>query len=176
VEPSKPAADQSGKISPEPTDVLSSLIGEWRGGGVVSLPATAPLDYAEDVVFARRSEASLDYRQRAVDRSDGSMLHSESGIWHLAGAGRMVISIALPGATELSEGTLTGRGIDLRSTAVSRVAAGPHLVATHRRYELGIDSIRYEIAIATDRSPSFAHLRGELHRVGDGPSHRAVGR
>jgi hypothetical protein len=72
--------------------LFSRLIGRWRGQGVVTLPSVAPRAYEEEVRFAVRSERSLDYWQRAIDATDGSMLHSETGIWRVAPDGRVEIS------------------------------------------------------------------------------------
>jgi hypothetical protein len=145
------------------SDVLAWLLGEWRGRGIVSVPVMPRRDYDEVVRFTRRSEGSIDYWQRAVDLHDGSLLHSELGIWRVVD-GRIEVSVALPGASEVSEGSVTDQGIVLASTSVGRASAGAPLIGTARRYELTNDSISYEISIATDRAPTFGHLRGQLHR------------
>lgn len=145
-------------------NVHASLVGSWRGRGTISLPSMAPRDYDEEVRFAVRSPVSLDYWQRAIDAVDGSMLHSEAGIWRVAAADTVELSIALPGATEVSEGVLDGDSIVVASTKVGRAATGARLVRTARRYEVRGDTMSVEIAIATEAFPIVGHIRGELTR------------
>jgi hypothetical protein len=101
--------------------ILASLVGRWHGRGTVSLPSMKPREYREEVRFTWRSLASLDYWQRAVD---GSMLHSEAGIWRTPATDSIEISVALPGGTEVSEGHLGAGSINLESTSIGRAATG----------------------------------------------------
>ena len=143
---------------------MAGLVGTWRGRGIVSLPATAPREYVEVVRFSIRSPTSLDYWQRATSAVDGTLLHSESGLWRVTGTGSLEISVALPGGTEVSEGTIDETTVVLASTAIGRATTGARLVATARRYELRGDAIAYEIGITTERFPIPRHLIGDLRR------------
>jgi len=143
---------------------LSSLVGTWRGKGTARLPSMEAADFAEEIRFLRRSPTSLDYWQRAVATGDGAMLHSESGIWRATAAGTLEITIALPGATEVSEGSVDGASIRLESTAIGLAATGAKLRQTIRRYDLTGGSLTYEISIATAEFALSAHISGELNR------------
>lgn len=145
---------------------LAGLVGTWRGDGIVRLPMLAPRPYREEIRFSPIGTTSIHYRQRAVDADDDSLLHTETGVWRIARTGRVELSIALPGATEVSEGRFDGRALEFVSTAIGRTATGPTLAGTARRYWLQGDSIRYEISIATESFALAGHLDGELERVG----------
>ena len=122
------------------------------------------VDFAEEIRFSRRSPNSIDYWQRAVATGDGSMLHSESGIWRATAAGPLEVTVALPGATEVSEGSVDGATIRVASTAIGLAATGTKLRQAIRRYDLTGDSLTYEISIATADFALTAHISGELHR------------
>lgn len=122
------------------------------------------VDFAEEIRFSRRSPNSLDYWQRAVAAGDGSMLHSESGIWRATAAGSLEVTVALPGASEVSEGTVDGASIRLESTAIGLAATGAKLRQAIRLYELHGDSIHHEISIATAEFSLTAHISAELQR------------
>ncbi len=143
---------------------LRSLVGTWRGKGTATLPSMESVDFAEEIRFSRRSPNSLDYWQRAVAAGDGSMLHSDSGIWRATAAGALEITVALPGATEVSEGSVDGVTIRVESTAIGLAATGAKLRQATRRYELRGDSLAYDISIATAEFALTAHISAELHR------------
>jgi len=145
---------------------LRALVGSWRGSGMVTIGFETPREYDEEIEFAVRSPASLDYRQRATDARSGEMLHSENGIWRVTDDGLFEVSVALPGAAEVTEGaTVDGRHIALSATSIARAATGAGLVHSERRYELADGELAYEIAIATTSFRLSAHLRGRLRRT-----------
>ncbi len=153
-------------VVPTPALVmLNSLIGTWRGEGSVELPAVAPAPFTEEIRFSRRSATSLDYYQRARDPIDGSMLHSESGIWRTSKTGAIEVTVALPGAAEVSEGSIERRTIMLSSSWVGRAATAAGLVHVDRRYQVDGDSLAYDISIVTLTVVAPAHVRGTLHRI-----------
>jgi hypothetical protein len=149
---------------PGPVAILASLVGAWHGRGTVAFPSMALRAYDEVVRFSARSGVSLDYWQRANDVVDVSMLHSETGIWRVTEAGGLEISVALPGATEVSEGTINESAIVLASTTIGLATTGARLIETARRYELQHDAISYEIGIATEGLSMIGHLVGDLRR------------
>ena len=127
----------------------------------------APRAYEEVVRFAARSPESLDYWQRSTDAADGSMNHSEAGIWRVTASDVIEVSVALPGATEVSEGTFDADLLALASTAVSLASSGARLLGTRRRYEIQADAITYDFEIATAAFAMSGNVRGELHRAGE---------
>jgi len=143
---------------------LTALVGTWRGKGTARLPSMGAVDFDEVVRFSRRSPNSLDSWQRAVAAGDGTMLHSESGIWRVTSTGSLEVTVALPGATEVSEGSVDGATIRLESTAIGLAATGAKLRQATRRYELRGDSLGYDISIATAELALTAHISAELHR------------
>ena len=76
----------------------------------------------------------------------------------------MEITVALPGATEVSEGSVDGATIQVASTVIGLAATGAMLRQTTRRYELRGDSLAYGISIATAEFALLAHISAELRR------------
>lgn len=146
---------------------LLSLAGTWSGAGTAELPAMEAIAFEEEIRFTRRSATSLDYWQRARAQADGSMLHSESGIWRTTELGTLEVSVALPGATEVSEGTVERQTLRLSSTMVGRAATAATLSHVERRYEISDGSLVYDISIATADFRLTGHIRGRLRRVED---------
>jgi THAP4-like, heme-binding beta-barrel domain len=155
---------------PVPAQVLlDSLIGEWRGSGTVELPTMDPRPFDEVIRFSRRNERSIDYWQRAED-ADGELLHSEAGIWVVAGAARLEISVALPASVEISEGEVAGDGsFAAESTTVSRSGHGPELRGLRRRYHVDGDTLDCDVDLASAKFPMTFHLRASLTRVAAQP-------
>ena len=144
--------------------LLDAIEGEWRGSGSVETPHIAPIDFVETIRFSRRSPTSLDYWQRA-ERPDGEMLHSEAGIWRLGSAGRLEVTVAFPGATEVAEGAVIDGSLETTSTAVGRAATSMNFVSAKRRYRLAGDALDYDVDLASRNFPMSFHLRASLRRI-----------
>lgn len=147
---------------------LNALEGEWRGPGTVQMPTMAPVAFVEIVRFSRRDARSLDYWQRA-ERVDDTheLLHSEVGIWRLGGMGRLEISIALEGATEIAEGAVQDQSIETVSTSVGRAATSTRFRLAHRRYRLDGDVLSYDSSLESTSFPLSDHVSSVLRRVGE---------
>lgn len=146
---------------------LNALEGEWQGPGTVQMPTMAPVSFIETIRFSRRDTGSLDYWQRA-ERVDGTheLLHSEVGIWRLGSEGRLEISIAFEGATEIAEGFVQDQSIETVSTSVGRAATSTRFRLAHRRYRLHGDALSYDSSLESTSFPMSDHVRSELYRVG----------
>lgn len=146
---------------------LAALVGEWRGTGHGEFPTMESFDYEEEIRFTDLGMPALVYQQRAWAAADSELLHLETGIWRANPEGLLVVTVALPRVTEISEGAIRDGTIELASGSVGRGSGGAGLVATRRAYQLGGDRITYRIAMATDGVPELTgHLVGELHRAG----------
>ena len=144
--------------------MLDALEGDWTGGGTVQTPTTLPLDFTEEIRFWRRTETSLNYYQHAL-RADGQVSHSEVGVWRLGSAGRLELTIALAGSTEVAEGEVIDGSIETTSTSVGRAATSTKFVGARRRYRLAGDQLDYEIDLASTNFPMTFHLRASVRRV-----------
>lgn len=152
---------------------ISFLAGVWRGSGHGEFPTMEDFDYEEEVSFIDLGLPSLVYRQRAWSPADGEVLHIEAGIWRASPEGELIISVALPRVTEISEGRIADGVIRLATTAVARAASGAGLVAVQRTYEVLDDRIEYDIAMATLTVPDITHhLTGALTRAEAGSPSR----
>ena len=146
--------------------MLERLQGEWVGGGTVQTPTMGPIDFTEEIRFWRRNETSLNYHQRAV-RADGQLSHSEVGIWRLGSPGRLELTIALPGSTEVAEGEVVDGSIETTSTAVGRASTSTKFEGAQRRYHLTGDRLDYEVDLASTNFPMSFHLRATVRRTGE---------
>jgi hypothetical protein len=145
---------------------LAFLIGTWRGSGHEQYPTVDDADYEEELRFTNAGEAFVTYVQRAWAAFDGTTLHAESGFWRLAESGTLEVCLGHPlGVVEVSEGTVNGTSIVLRSRTIARAATGEPVAGVERRYEIDGDTMRYEIAMALDHVPLTHHLSATLRRA-----------
>jgi hypothetical protein len=66
---------------------------------------------------------------------------------------------------EITEGTIDGGTIELRSTLVGRATGGASTVELTRSYELTGDTLAYELWMATDATPLAFHCVARLRRA-----------
>ncbi len=148
-------------------EALAFLLGTWRGSGRQEYPTVDDADYEEELSFVA-DEGFLVYAQRAWRPADGTTFHRESGFWRLAEGGALEVCLGHPlGLVEVSEGSLDGTAIHLRSVSIERTRTGDPVAAVERRYEIAGDTMRYDVAMALDHVPLTHHLRAELRRIHD---------
>ena len=144
--------------------MLEALEGEWFGAGTVQIPGSAPIEFTDEIRFWRRSETSMNYYQRAL-RADGQISHSELGVWRLGSPGRLELTIALAGSTEVAEGEVIDGGIETTSTAIGRATTSTKLVGAKRRYRVAGDTLTYEVDLESVNFAMSFHLRATMDRV-----------
>jgi len=124
--------------------------------------------YEEEISFRDLGVPALLYQQRAWLPQTDEVLHVETGLWRASQDGALVVTIALPRVTEVSEGTFAYGHIELASRHVNRGSGGAGLVAVRRSYELSGGNLSYRIAMATEGVPRVtAHLEGMLTMVSE---------
>jgi hypothetical protein len=97
---------------------------------------------------------------------DGAPLHFERGTLRPVGDGRVDLTLAHPiGVAEVSEGTIEGTNVDLRSTAVVRTATGSPVTEIERRYRMDGDRLSYELDMAMEGVARTFHVRATLARA-----------
>lgn len=143
--------------------MLEALEGDWLGAGTVQIPGSEPIDFTDEIRFWPRNETSLNYYQRAV-RATGELSQSEVGVWRLGAPGRLELTIALPGSTEVAEGQVIDGAIETTSTAVGRAATSTRLVGAKRRYRVAGDILTYEVDLETVNFAMTFHLRATMAR------------
>ena len=155
----------SGPLPPELLP-LSFLLGVWRGSGHGGFPTMDEFDYGEEMVFEYVGDPFLLYTQRSCLTADGAPLHFERGFLRPgAEEGEVELTLAHPlGLTEISEGRLEGTTIELVTREVGRTSTGMPVRALARRYRVEGAALRYELDMATHRTPMTRHLTAELRR------------
>ena len=143
--------------------MVDHLVGSWRGSGAGTFGGE-PFEFDEWIEFDPLGPRGLYYGLRAVS-PDGDLFHTESGIW-LVGDEKATITVALPRATEISEGEVDGHEIRLASTAVSvaSTVTEPHLISTARWYSCDGTTLSYDVAIGLSGIPENRHVWAELSR------------
>ena len=147
-------------------DSLSFLLGTWRGSGHQEYPTVDDADYEEEMTFSNRGEMFLTYVQRAWSPVTGATLHAESGFWRPGERGALEVCLGHPlGLTEVSEGTIEGTTIELRSRSIGRATTGEPVSGVTRRYAVEDDTMRYDLWMALDTVEMTHHLSAMLLRT-----------
>jgi len=155
-------------VSPEPhpsLEPLAFLIGSWRGEGEGEYPGLDPFRYTEELSFEHVGDPFLLVTESSWT-PDGAPLHFERGTLRPVGEGRVDLALAHPiGVAEVSEGTVDGTNVTLRSTAVVRTETGSPVTEVERRYRMEGDRLSYELDMAMEGVARTFHVRATLARA-----------
>ena len=144
---------------------LAFLIGSWRGEGEGEYPGIDPFRYTEELAFEYVGDPFLLVTGSSWTL-DGAPLHFERGTLRPVGGGRVDLTLAHPiGVAEVSEGTVDGANVTLRSTAVVRAATGSPVTEIERRYHMEGDRLSYELDMAMEGVARTFHVRATLARA-----------
>jgi len=148
--------------------LIAALVGTWRGEGSGEFPTMEPFRYEEEVRFLDVGSGDLAYLQRAWSPASGEVLHAEAGMWRATPEGVLVVTIAQPRRTEVSEGAVRDGLIELSSTGTGHATDASPVVASRRRYRLYGDELSYEFEMATRSvAEPTRHLVGTLRRLAE---------
>jgi THAP4-like, heme-binding beta-barrel domain len=107
----------------------------------------------------------LSYHQRSWSPADGSPLHSETGFWRPQEDGSIELVIAHGfGVTEVSEGTIDNRRIEVTSRSLAGSSTADHVEAVHRVLTLDGEELHYDIEMAAAEQPLQGHVQAHLRR------------
>jgi len=96
----------------------------------------------------------------------GLPLHAEAGFLRPQGDGRIELVLAQPsGITELLEGAVEGRDIQLASTAVVGTASAKSVTATERRFWVDGEVLHSSVAMAAVGLDLQHHVVSEMYRL-----------
>jgi hypothetical protein len=131
----------------------------------VSIPGFDPFRYTEELSFEHVGDPFLLVTESSWT-PDGAPLHFERGTLRPVGEGRVDLTLAHPiGVAEVSEGTIDGTNVTLRSTAVVRTATGSPVTEIERRYHMEGDRLSYELHMAMEGVARTFHVRATLARA-----------
>lgn len=155
-------------MSPEPhpsLEPLAFLIGSWRGEGEGEYPGFDRFRYTEELSFEYVGDPFLLVTESSWT-PDGAPLHFERGTLRPVGEGLVDLTLAHPiGVAEVSEGTVDGTNVTLRSTAVVRTATGSPVTEIERRYQMEGNRLSYELDMAMEGVTRTFHVRATLARA-----------
>jgi hypothetical protein len=155
-------------VSPElppSLEPLAFLIGNWRGEGDGEYPGFDPFRFTEELSFDYVGDPFLLVTESSW-ALDGAPLHFERGTLRPVGDGRVDLTLAHPiGVAEVSEGTIEGTNVDLRSTAVVRTATGSPVTEIERRYRMVGDRDSYQLDMAMEGVARTFLVRATLARA-----------
>ena len=145
---------------------LEFLLGTWVGEGQGEYPTIATFGYREEVTFTHPGKPFLVYSQRTWALDDGRPLHVETGYLRVVrdGAGVELVLAHPTGVAEVQEGTVEGRSLRLRSTAVATTGSAKRVDALERDIDVDADTLTYAIRMAAVGVPLTHHLAATLHR------------
>lgn len=157
---------------------LAFMFGRWRGGGRGRYPTIEPFEYVEEISFLPLGpKPVMLYSQRTRHAKTGEPLHSETGYFRPAGAGRVELALAQPtGIVEIHTGSVKEGHVHLRSMLVGLTPNAVHVTDVERHIEADEDSLRYRLAMAAVGQELQPHLEAALTRVRDEESGHAAAR
>lgn len=118
---------------PAPLEPLMFLIGTWGGEGEGAYPGIDPFRDTEELSFGHVGDASLLVTESSWT-PDGAPPHLERGTLRPAGEGGVDLALAHQiGVAEVADGTVDGRSVTLRSTAVVRTSNRSPVTGIARR-------------------------------------------
>lgn len=145
---------------------VSFLLGTWRGSGVGHYPTIEAFSYEEEAVFTHTGRAFLVYSSKTRHPDTGAPMHSETGFIRVVDDHRLEVVVAHAfGITEVSEGTVDGSLIEVRSTALTSSTTAKRVDAVSRFLEVRDDELRYEIGMAFGGHELQNHLSAHLRRA-----------
>jgi THAP4-like, heme-binding beta-barrel domain len=146
-------------------EVLSFLLGRWRGEGRGGYPTIDDFGYQDELEFAHVGKPFLSYTQRTW-LPDGLASHSEMGYLRPQPEGRLELVLAQPGGrVEVDEGMLRGTHFELTSTVMAHTRSAKEVTEVRRVLDVDNGVMRYQVEMAAVGQPRRFHLEAELRRV-----------
>lgn len=151
--------------------MLAPLLGLWKGEGVAQFPTITTCPYREELRFEGNGEEPLlFFEQKTWVLATGAALHWESGFIKPNEEGALeILNAQNSGRVEVLRGGLTPeQNPNVLALLFESVFFGndARMVRSSRVFHCEGDTLRYEVAIATVKTPQFQrHLTATLKRA-----------
>ncbi len=147
-------------------EVISFLLGKWRGTGAGEYPTIESFEYEEEVEFWHIGKPFLFYVQQTRSKSDGSPLHTETGYWRPKETGVLEVVLAHSfGTAEICVGRVSETRIELVSSGFAFAPSAKPIAEERRTYDVAADTLTYAQSMAAVGQPLTHHLEGVLTRI-----------
>ena len=145
---------------------LGDLVGEWVGEGKGDYPTIDAFTYGERTSFWQVGKPFLFYMQRTWSLENDEPLHSEMGYFRPAGVNGVEFVASHPfGVVEISEGSIAGGTIELRSKKLTPSSTSDPIDKVVRVLRIDGDRLSYDFEMATSGQPLQLHLKAALQRM-----------
>ena len=141
------------------------LLGIWVGEGRGHYPTIDDFAYGEEARYWHSGRPLIAYAQRTWALDSGRALHAESGFLRPAGSAVVELVIAHGfGIAEVSEGTIRGQRLELRSRSLVSTSTAKTVERLARSVEVTGTELVYSIDIEAVGQPLQRHLDARLAR------------
>ena len=165
---------------PDELKTLSWLIGSWVGVGVGGYPTIEDFHFGQEVSFSTDGRPFLSYWSRTwlLDDQGNQIrpLSMETGFWRPQPDNQVEVVLAHPTGyaevwvgditvTEISDATITGARVELRTDVIARTVTAKEYSAGHRLFGLVQGDLLWAYDMAAVGQPLTAHVSARLKRA-----------
>ncbi len=165
---------------PDELKALSWLIGSWVGVGVGGYPTIEDFHFGQEVSFSTDGRPFLSYWSRTwlLDDQGNQIrpLSMETGFWRPQPDNQVEVVLAHPTGyaevwvgditvTEISDATITGARVELRTDVIARTVTAKEYSAGHRLFGLVQGDLLWAYDMAAVGQPLTAHVSARLKRA-----------
>jgi hypothetical protein len=145
---------------------FAALAATWRGSGRGEYPTIVGFEYTEELVITPvPGRPVAHWRSATRDAGTGEPRHAESGFLRATNQGVEFVVAHSFGIVEAAAGSFDGDVLALSTTGLLGTASAKQVDHVERRYAIGGEAMRYDIAMAAVGTVLTHHLSAELQRV-----------
>jgi hypothetical protein len=145
---------------------FAPLAGTWLGTGHGEYPTIADFTYREElIVIPVPGRPVAHWRSTTRDAETGEPRHAESGFLRATPSGVELVLAHSFGVAETAVGAFDGEVLSVEAGGLLGTPSAKRVDEVDRRYVVGPDVLRYDIAMGAVGVPLTHHLSAELHRT-----------